>query len=285
MTGTLRAGIVGLGIIGGGIARSLHRSGMPAVGYDVRPEAIAALRGFIDAANSPADVARRSDVVHLAVLDYAQLLEVLRGPDGVIAGSRPGTTVVVLSTISPALIPTLVDLTAPAGIELLDCGVIGSDDRAGHNALVATVGGDAAALVRAHPVLDAWAGQVIRCGRSGTGMTVKVGRNAVTFGMWRALEEVTRTLVAAGVPQDEFIAALRASDPDGDYLYRQRQLIGGFAHGSTEREHAIVHGREIMTKDAAAFADLARGHDVPTPLMDLVEALIDDSLDGHVAPA
>jgi len=279
----VRAGLIGLGIIGGGVARSLRTSGHTAVGYDVRPAALTALDGVISPGASPADVAARSEVVHLAVLDLPQILDVLEGPDGVLAGARPGTTIVVLSTISPAAIPDLVSRGARAGVVVLDCGVIGSDDRAAFNALVATLGGAPHDVARVLPTLEAWAGRVVHCGPVGSGMTVKVGRNALTFGMWRALEEVTRTMMAAGVGQHEFIEAMRLSDPQGEYVYRQRSLIGGFELGSPERQAAIDHGRAIMTKDLAGFADLAREWGVATPLIDVVAAQLDDSLDAHVA--
>ena len=275
-----RAGIVGLGMIGAGVARSLGNSGSRAVGYDVRPEAAQALADVLDAASSPAEVARRSDVVHVAVLDAAQAAAVLSGPDGVLAGAHDGTVVLVLSTLSPAGLADLVALGEAAGVPVLDCGVM-RGDLADRNGLVASVGGEEAVVESVRPVVEAWAARLVHCGPVGAGMTVKIGRNAVTFGMWRALEETTRMMIAAGVREDDFIAALEASDPAGELLFQQRRLIGDAPAGTPAREAAVAQGRAIMTKDMAAVAELAGRAGVATPMLDVVRREVDDSLDGY----
>ncbi len=204
----------------------------------------------------------------------------LEGPDGVLAGAHPGTIVLLLSTVAPGDLEALVALGAAAGVPLLDCGVMRGDlaDRGG---LVAAIGGDEQLVERARPLIEGWAARLVHCGPVGAGMAVKLGRNAVTFGMWRALEETTRMMLAAGVREADLIEALTASDPTGELLYQQRVIIGSVPAGTPEREAAVEHGRSIMSKDLAAVAELAAREGVRIPLLDVVRREVDDSLDHY----
>lgn len=269
-------------MIGTAVARSLANSGQRAIGYDIDPAAADRLADVLDAAQGPAAVAAASDVIHLAVLTAAQALAVLDGPDGILAAARPGATVLLLSTVSPAKLEAIAALGAASGVTILDCGVTRGEDP-DNNTMTATVGGEADDVERARPMIEAWARTLVHCGPLGTGMAVKIGRNAVTFAMWRALEETTRMLLAAGVPEDRIIESLRASDPTGELLYTQRVLIGGFPAGTPERTNAVEHGRSILAKDMAAVAELAERVGVAVPMLDVVREQADDSLDNYHA--
>ncbi|MGO4760840.1 NAD(P)-binding domain-containing protein, partial [Streptomyces sp. 2MCAF27] len=89
-TDRLRAGVVGLGMIGGGVAVSLARRGrVPAV-CDIRPDAATRLAGVPEVLGSPAEVARDSDVVMVAVVDAEQAREVIGGEKGLLSAAHPG---------------------------------------------------------------------------------------------------------------------------------------------------------------------------------------------------
>lgn len=118
-----RAGVIGLGMIGGGVAVSLARSGRIPVVYDIRPDAADDLLGVPPVAASPVDVARDSDVVLVAVVDAAQARTVLCADDGVLAGAHPGLVVVLLSTVAVPVVHELARECSAKGVELLDCGV------------------------------------------------------------------------------------------------------------------------------------------------------------------
>lgn len=106
---------------------------------------------------------------------------------------------VVLSTLAIDDFRCLEELGRARGVPVLDCGVA-RGDLAAENGLVAMLGGEFAAVDHARPVLESWAKQVLHCGGSGTGMATKIARNAVTFGMWRVLEEAAAITEAAGHP-------------------------------------------------------------------------------------
>src|SRR5262245_34390148 len=119
----LRPGVIGLGMIGGGIAVSLTRRGrVPAV-YDVRSDAASTLAGVPDPLPSPAAVAAASDVVFVAVVDAAQVETVVTGEDGLLAGAHPGLVIAVTATIPVQVIARLAEQSAARGAALIDCGV------------------------------------------------------------------------------------------------------------------------------------------------------------------
>src|SRR5438105_86222 len=101
---TLRAGVVGLGMIGGGVAISLARRGrIPAV-YDIRNDAADELEGVPTSLTSPANVGRASDVVMVAVVNAEQVLDVVCGPEGLLAGTHGNLIIVLLSTVALSVV-------------------------------------------------------------------------------------------------------------------------------------------------------------------------------------
>ncbi|MBU9766623.1 NAD(P)-dependent oxidoreductase [Mycobacterium sp. TNTM28] len=166
------AGVVGLGMFGGGVAVSLESRGRIPVVHDVRTEAAEEL-GLALAVPTPAEVAEVSDVVLIAVVDAAQVREVLHGDDGVLAGSRPGLIVVLLSTVSVPEVRAFAQECRSYGVELLDCAVA-LGDQAAHDGMVAMVGGDDDTVARAMPVLADFADKVVHCGPLGAGLSTEI---------------------------------------------------------------------------------------------------------------
>lgn len=200
----LRAGVIGLGQIGGGVAICLARMKRPLVVYDIRPEAVERLENVNAALDSPAEVARASDVLMIAVLDAAQVRAVLNGADGVLAGAHPGLSIVLLSTIPLNDLTEFVSLAAEYGVPLLDCGVTGGQV-AELGEMVCMIGGDDAAVARVARVLAEFSAEVHHMGRSGAGMATKLARNLVHFTVWRAGFEGAVLASKAGVDLDKFI--------------------------------------------------------------------------------
>ena len=122
-TGGQRVGVVGLGTIGGGIAVSLARRGrVPAV-HDVRPDAALGLSGVPTALGSAGDVAARSNIVFISVVDAEQVRAALEGADGILRAAHRGLVVLVTATIPVRAIRDLAAPCASQGVTLLDCGV------------------------------------------------------------------------------------------------------------------------------------------------------------------
>ena len=205
-------GVIGLGGIGGGVAQCLQRSGQLAAIYDVRAEAAAKVPGAPPMSATPRDLAAASDCVLIAVLNGAQTIAVLSGPDGVLAAKKAGQTVILLSTIAMAELEASQKLCADAGAVLLDCGVT-NGPKSAQNGLICMAGGSEADLAKAKPIFNGFAQEVIHMGGPGAGMAAKIARNTTYFGCMRAGYEGAVIARNYGVSLDQLTLAL-AGDPN-----------------------------------------------------------------------
>jgi 3-hydroxyisobutyrate dehydrogenase len=124
-------------------------------------------------ADSPKDVAAQSDVVITMVGDTPDVREVVTGEEGVLAGARPGTVLIDMSTISPEATRELAELAAEQGVAMLDAPVSGGDVGARNGTLSIMVGGEEKVLEKVRPVLEAMGKTIVHCGPIGAGQTVK----------------------------------------------------------------------------------------------------------------
>lgn len=258
-----KAGVIGLGVIGGGVAICLARAGVLAAVHDIRPDAAAKLEGVPPVAASPAAVARAADDVLIAVVSADQARDVLTGPDGILAAARPGLNVVLLSTVSLPDLEALRALTDAAGVGLVDCGVTGGP-AAARNGLVCLVGATDAVLEQVRPTLDAFALKVVPMGGPGAGMAAKIARNVVVYTVWRAGYEGMRLARAAGIPIARFAEAIDASAANvaGPTLWMTRP-----DPATDEAERNLREAtRALLEKDLSAALDLAGTLDVDLPM-------------------
>jgi 3-hydroxyisobutyrate dehydrogenase-like beta-hydroxyacid dehydrogenase len=265
---SLRAGVVGLGMIGGGVAVSLARSGRSPVVFDIRADAADDLEGVPAPLASATDVARRADVVFVAVVNADQARQVVAGHDGLLAGAHPGLVIVLLSTVAVPVVHELARTAADSGVAFVDCGVT-PGDKAATNGMVAIVGGDDEIVARAMPVLSDFAKHVVHCGPLGAGMATKIARNVVTYASWRAVFEATQLAERSGVSPDKLAEVIDASDPQGVTLLTMLRLRGTTGPAEGDELTALMRYVDLlMDKDLAAAQDLAQGLDLAVPVID-----------------
>lgn len=161
---------------------------------------------------TPRDLAAASDCVLIAVLNGAQTIAVLSGPDGVLAAGKSGQTVILLSTVAMVDLETARDLCVAAGVALIDCGVT-NGPKSAENGLICLAGGSDDDLAAAKPIFDGFAQQVIHMGGPGAGMAAKIARNTTYFGCMRAGYEGAVIARNYGVDLDQLTMAL-AGDPN-----------------------------------------------------------------------
>ncbi len=184
-----RIGFIGVGLMGHGMAKNIVDKGWPltVLGYRKR-EAVEDLktRGAQEA-TSARELAQCSDIVVLCVTGSPQVEALIGGPDGLLAGaaSRPtGQPLLVVdcSTSEPAVTTRLAASLANQNITLIDAPLSRTPKEAWEGQLDVMVGGDEAAVARARPVLEAFAGRIVLTGPVGTGHTMKLLNNFLSMG-------------------------------------------------------------------------------------------------------
>jgi 2-hydroxy-3-oxopropionate reductase len=185
-SGETTIGFLGLGVMGAPMARNLLAAGHEVLAWTRSAEPLAELvEAGARSAEGPAAVAAEADIVISIVSDDAALREVLAGPEGAIAAARPGSLVIDMSTVSPALARELAATADARGIGFLDAPVSGGDVGAQQGTLSIMVGGSASDVERARPIFEVLGSRVTHVGDAGAGQVAKACNQvlvAVIFG-------------------------------------------------------------------------------------------------------
>lgn len=176
MPNQTRVGFIGLGVMGGPMARFILQAGYPLTVFTrtrAKTEAIASLGA--NAAGSPAEVAKTSDIVISCLPDNETVREVLfTQPDCVAEGLAAGTVLVDTSTIAPSAAREFAERANEMNCTFLDAPLTGGQKGAEEGTLTIMVGGDPAALERVRPALEPTAQKIVYVGKSGMGQTMKM---------------------------------------------------------------------------------------------------------------
>lgn len=217
-----RVGFIGLGIMGQGMAANILRAGFPLLVWNrtlSRTATLAAAGAGV--ANSPAELAAASDVIITCVSDTPDVQEVILGPNGVVQGVRPGSLVIDMSTISPEATRMLAAALAERGVDMLDAPVSGGSEGAAQGTLSIMVGGQAGALARAMPVLQAMGQRITHVGSHGAGQTVKLVNQVLVVGNCLAMSEALLLAQAGGVDLAKTLEAV-SGGAAGSWMLSQR---------------------------------------------------------------
>ncbi|HVB90957.1 MAG TPA: NAD(P)-dependent oxidoreductase [Acidimicrobiales bacterium] len=273
-----RAGVIGLGDIGRGLADNLIRAGVTLSVCDIRPEATDPYGDGAHVASSPADLARHCDVILVAVLDDDQVRGVLRGDDGVFAGAAEGSTVVIVSTISTSTVEELHAEGTAHGVHIVDCGVSGGPSAAASGQLVCMVGGSAEDVARVTPVLNVISSLVLHMGPHGAGLSAKLARNLVQYGSWLAAFEAQELAEAAGIDLQKLGQAIAESDKHiggASRLMFRTTAEPWPADTDAGLMNIMRNASRMAHKDLLAARQLGDELGVPLPLADLTESRCD----------
>jgi 3-hydroxyisobutyrate dehydrogenase-like beta-hydroxyacid dehydrogenase len=175
-------GVVGLGKMGGPIARHLAAAGFDAHGLDISASAIAAARqnGVRIAAN-PAELAARCDLVIVLTAFEEQVEQVIFSVEGLIAGARPGTIIAVAATINPDSMRDIAERLAARGLVALDIPLCRGEGPAEAGELLITGGGDAEAFEACRPAFATFANSIHLLGGPGAGQAGKMINNLILW--------------------------------------------------------------------------------------------------------
>ncbi|MDJ0788371.1 MAG: NAD(P)-dependent oxidoreductase [Myxococcota bacterium] len=205
-------GFIGLGAMGEPMAGHLLSAGFRVRSCANRSrDAIERLAAEgLEEREDAAAVGADADILMTIVFDEAQTDRVLRGDGGALGTLRPGSVVVVMSTVSPSYCRALREEAAERGVEVIDCPVSGLPAGAKAGTLSLMVGGDAGAIEKCRAALETM-GTVMPCGGIGMGQIVKLGNNAMSIGTLGLLLEVRELVQGHGMDFDDFKAILNQS--------------------------------------------------------------------------
>ncbi|MGL5137059.1 MAG: NAD(P)-dependent oxidoreductase [Beijerinckiaceae bacterium] len=213
---TTRIGFIGVGLMGHGMAKNLVTKGFPLTIMGNRNrapvESLKAL-GAVEA-NTPAKVAAASDILFLCLTDSSTVEKVVRGPDGIAAGGKPGLTVIDCSTANPVSTIQLAAELKEKGITLCDAPLNGTPVQAEAGQLGLMIGADDATFARIKPACEAVAAKIVHLGPVGDGHKMKLLNNFVAMGYAAIYSEALALSRKVGISPQTFDSVVRGSRMD-----------------------------------------------------------------------
>jgi 3-hydroxyisobutyrate dehydrogenase len=209
MTTSTRSGMIGLGNMGGRIARRIHDAGMPVKGFDASSEQLAA--SGIEPTASVAELASQVDVVFLSLPDSTVVEAVVNGEGGLLETAGAGQIVVDLSTSAPASTTKLNAAFAERSVDYVDAGISGGAAAAEQGTLSIMAGGSEEALARITPILESFSTRVYHMGPSGSGHVAKLLNNFLNGVSLAATAEVMVAAKRADLDLAQFLDVVNHS--------------------------------------------------------------------------
>jgi 3-hydroxyisobutyrate dehydrogenase-like beta-hydroxyacid dehydrogenase len=255
----LRLGFLGLGKMGAAMAPRLIEAGHPLTVWNRSEGKAAALEALgSTTAPNPAAVAAASDVVISIVRDDEAAREVFLAPDGLLSVPVDGKLFIEMSTLRPETARELGKRASEARAGFLDAPVSGTVGPAKSGRLMALVGGDAADVERARPVLELLTRRIVHAGPVGQGSLLKLVLNLPLAVYWQSLAEAIALGHAGGLGLETMLDAMKDS---GAALAALPIKIPLILEGSTEAAFDV----STMEKDVSSILETGRGFGVPMP--------------------
>jgi 3-hydroxyisobutyrate dehydrogenase len=254
------------------MALSLKRAHFEVVGTDALEATRRALAGDgIEVVEAIADLAARAEVIVLSLPTAAIVTAVVAGAGGLLETGRNGTLVIDTSTSHPETTRSLANQLAGAGMSLIDAPVSGGPKGAISGQLTMVIGGAAADVARAEPVLAALSAKRVHVGGVGAGHVAKIANNLLCATHLLAAAEVARMATAAGVSTERLLEGINAGSGRSGVTqvnYPSWILNGAFNSGFTMK---------LMRKDVRLAQELIGQTGLPLPLSEEVARLWDFS--------
>ena len=274
-----RIAFIGLGHMGGPMAANLARAGHAVRAFDLDARAVAAAAAAgAQAAASAAEAVADAEVA-ISMLPASRHVEGLYlggdalGEDGLLAAIPAGALVVDCSTIAPASARKVAEAAAARGLAMLDAPVSGGTAGAQAGTLTFIVGGEAAALERARPVLHAMGRNVFHMGDAGAGQVAKLCNNMALGVIMAATGEALALGVAHGLDAKALSDMMAVSTGRSWATEVCNPWPGVLENAPASRGYAGGFGNDLMLKDLGLAAEAAMSAGAAIPLGELARNL------------
>ena len=254
-------GVIGLGAMGMGVARSLLRAGIEVHAFDVRNDAIAAIvAAGAKPATSPAAMGPEVDAVVLLVVNAAQTEAVLFGENGVAATLKPGSIVIASATVSPEFAEALGARLAAQDLHLIDAPVSGGAAKAASGEMSVMASGDPALFERCDAVFEAICARLYRLGdKPGQGSKVKMINQLLAGVHIAAAAEAMALGLRAGVDPNALYEVI-SNSAGSSWMFQNRvpHILAG--------DFTPLSAVDIFVKDLGIVLDYSKKAVFPLPL-------------------
>src|SRR5271168_3997741 len=255
-----RIGVVGLGAMGLGMAKSLRRAGYSVYVFDLRQDvaqAFAAEGGVV--CNSPAELAAACDILISVVVNAAQTEAVLFGEAGAARAMKTGSAFVMCSTVDPGWSMALEKRLAEKGILYLDAPISGGAARAAKGEITMMTSGHPDAYAKVGGALDAMAAKVYRLGPAGEGSKIKIINQLLAGVHLAAAAEAMALGLRQGIDPAALYEVITHS-AGNSWMFENRM-----AH-VLAADYTPLSAVDIFVKDLGLVLDAARASKFPLPL-------------------
>ncbi len=261
-------GYVGLGVMGSAITRRLLDAGHSVTVWNrTREKAEPLLAAGAQWADSPREVAERSEIVFTMVTNTEAVKAVTEGPDRILAGLGDGKVYVDMSTASPANTRALAEAVDAVGAQMLDAPVSGTAITVEQGKASVMVGGDGDAFERVKPVLEAIAPKVFHVGENGAAVTMKIAINLSLAVQMLAFSEGLLLAEKSGIPREDAVEVMLASVIASPMVAYRGPLVLGHPDEAWFDCH-------MMQKDMNLALELGRELEVPLPTTAVTNELL-----------
>jgi 3-hydroxyisobutyrate dehydrogenase-like beta-hydroxyacid dehydrogenase len=250
-------GLIGVGAMGGRMARNLLKRGFELVICDTVPERTRALEGpGVAVAATPREVAERARRFITMLPSLEAIEQVVLGEDGLAAGAGDGSVLIEMSTSLPTLSRRLATELAARGVRMLDVPVSGTTPAAEAGTLVGMVGGEADVLEDCRPVLEAMCSRLFHCGGHGQGNAMKLAINLLIYVPTLAGFEALALGAKVGLDSRTLLEVIGSGAADS---YIVKYKLGK----ALERDFVPGGSFEVAVKDLELAVELAHEAGVP----------------------
>jgi len=262
-----RIGFIGLGIMGTPMAQNLLKAGFQLTVYNRSKSPLAPLvSGGAASAQSPKEVAERSDVVITMVTDSEAVNAVVMGEGGVIEGAHDGLVLIDMSTISPSVTRSISASLAGRGVTMLDAPVSGGDTGAREGTLTIMVGGPVQAFEACLPVFQVLGKKVVHMGGTGAGQLTKLANQILVACNMIGVCECINFAKKAGLDVGKLIDSLSAGAASSWSLVNLGPRLA-------KRDFAPGFKVKLLQKDLRYVLSTANDLNAPLPATALVHQL------------
>jgi 4-hydroxybutyrate dehydrogenase/sulfolactaldehyde 3-reductase len=235
------------------MGKNLLKKGYPLTVYDIDAVAVEHLRESGAAvAPSPSEVGKCADMIVTVVPDSPDVEAVILGPDGVLAGARPGTILIECSTIDPHVTQRVGRVVQKAGCRMVDAAMGRSSKEAEEGRLLFMVGADPKDFETVRPVLEAMGTDIFYCGGPGAGITMKMVNNLLNISILAADLEALVLGAKAGLDIEVMLRVLSSTAANNPHLkitVQDQVLAGNYEPGF---KAALAHKDLGLAQNMAA---------------------------------